>query len=160
MESDDYSENQEEQDYYEPSTTVTFNAEESAGVIRWDAPEGVNYTDAQVTISAQGGDMATRNFNAGEPIELHGELPDGVYDWETVITPEINEYVRQEMREVRQSGDFQAERELIARLRAEGSIPTEEQARKNRQSGSFVVENGVVRPSLVDAPNSDRDNGG
>ncbi len=155
----EYLEDQSETSYYESSTKVTFNAEETEGVIRWEAPEGINYSNAQVTISAGGGDRTTRNFSPGEPIELYGDLPDGVYDWETVISPEVDEYTRQEMREVRQSGDFQAEKELIARLRSEGSIPTDEQARKNRQSGSFIVENGVVRPSLVDAPKSDQDGG-
>lgn len=155
----EYPDDQNDTGYYEPSTEVTFSAEETEGVIRWEAPEGINYSNAQVTISAGSGDRTTRNFSPGEPIELYGDLPDGVYDWETVISPEVDEFTRQEMREVRQSGDFQAEKELIARLRSQGSIPTDEQARKNRQSGSFIVENGVVRPSLVDAPKSDQDGG-
>lgn len=145
---------------YEPSTTVTFSAEETSGVIRWEAPEGLSYSNAKVIISGKGGDMTTRNFSPGEPIELYGELPDGVYGWETVISPEVDEFVREEMRSVRASGDLQAENELKARLRAEGSLPTKEQARENRQSGNFVVQDGIVRPSLVDVPNSDQDNGG
>ena len=146
--------------YYEPSSIVTFSSEESSGVIRWEAPEGVNYSNAQVTISGNGGDRTTRSFSAGEAIELYGELPDGVYKWETVITPEVDESVRDQMRAVRESGDFQAEKELAARLRAEGSLPTRKQAQKNRQSGAFIVQGGIVRPSLVDDPNSDSGNGG
>jgi len=153
----------DDEDFYdEPAAKVTLSVDGANDVIRWQAPEGVGYSNAQITVSANNsnGGQVVRNFGPGEAIELYGSLPDGVYGWESVITPEISEGVREQMRAVRELGDAQAERELIANLRAEGSIPTIEDAQENRQSGTFIVSDGVVRPSSVDTVRSDQDNGG
>lgn len=139
---------------------VRFASEEAEGVLRWEAPEELAYTNAKVIISGEGNDIAVRDFKPGEAIELYGDLPDGVYNWETVITPEIDPSVREQMREIRASGDFEAEQELKARFRADGSLPSEAEASDNRQSGSFIVRDGIVTPSLVDLPRSDSDNAG
>ena len=132
--------------YDEPSRTLSIDPNPSEGIIRWVQPQDLAYSNAQITLFSDSGETLVRDFSAGESIELYGELPDGVYGWESVITPQISESVRSEMREVRASGDFEAERELVAALRAEGSLPTEQEARDNVQSGSFVVLNGVVNP--------------
>ncbi len=148
-----------DESFYESSNKVSFSQEESTGVMRWEAPESVDYANATVTISDANGDRTSRTFSSGEPIELYGSLPDGLYSWETVIAPQLNEYTKEQMREVRESGDLHAEQELIAQLRADGSLPSKEQVQNNRQSGNFIVQDGVVRPSLVDGPVSDEDNG-
>lgn len=152
-ESTQLDEQYDEQFYDEPSPTVSFDSQPSEGVIRWVQPQNLAYTNAKITISSDSGETIVRDFSSGEAIELYGELPDGVYGWESVITPEVDESVRAEMRAVRSSGDINAERELAARLRDEGSLPTEQQARDNVQSGSFIVLNGIVSPRGVSEPN-------
>jgi hypothetical protein len=139
--------------YDEASRTLSIDNEPSEGVIRWQQPQDLAYSNAKITISSDSGETIVRDFGSGESIELYGELPDGVYGWESVITPQVSESVRDEMRAVRSSGDFNAERELAARLRAEGSLPTEQEARDNVQSGSFIVLNGVVNPRAVEEQN-------
>ncbi|HAU67132.1 MAG TPA: hypothetical protein DCW52_01910 [Gammaproteobacteria bacterium] len=136
--------------YDEPSRTVSIDVEPSEGIIRWEQPQNLAYSNAKITLFSDSGETLVRDFSSGESIELYGELPDGVYGWESVITPQISESVMAEMRAVRSSGDFNAEQELVASLRAEGSIPTEQEARDNVQSGSFVVLNGVVNPPAID----------
>lgn len=144
----------EDDSYTGSSTIVSLSSDESQGIIRWEAPLGIDYSNATVMISGTSGDTMTRSFSNGEAIELYGDLPDGVYNWETVITPEVSASVKEEMNAVRALGNPQAEKELIAQLREDGSLPTLEQAEENRQSGSFIVLDGIVRPSLVDDPNT------
>jgi len=139
--------------YDEPAYTLSIDGEPSEGVIRWQQPQDLAYSNAKITISSDSGETIVRDFSGGESIELYGDLPDGVYGWESVITPQVSESVRSEMRAVRSSGDFNAERELAARLRAEGSLPTEQEARDNVQSGSFIVLNGVVNPHSIEEQN-------
>lgn len=139
--------------YGEPANTVSFNSEPSEGIVRWEQPRDIAYSSAKITLSNGSGETIVREFGATESIELYGELPDGVYGWESVITPQISDSVRAEMRAVRFSGDINAERELAARLRSQGSLPTEQEARDNVQSGSFIVLNGVVNPRVTDEPN-------
>jgi hypothetical protein len=139
--------------YDEASRTLSIDEEPSEGVIRWQQPQDLAYSNAKITISSNSGETIVRDFGSGESIELYGDLPDGVYGWESVITPQVSDSVRDEMRAVRSSGDLNAERELAARLRAEGSLPTEQEARDNVQSGSFIVLNGVVNPRAVEEQN-------
>lgn len=143
----------DESTYSEPASTVSFSSEPSEGVVRWDQPKDLAYSNAKITISNGRGETIVREFNAAESIELYGELPDGVYGWESVITPQVSDTVKAEMRAVRSSGDINAERELAARLRSQGLLPTEQEARDNVQSGSFIVLNGVVSPREADEPN-------
>jgi hypothetical protein len=153
---DEYGEESQASDeaYYAPGTKVSLDSEPSEGVVRWEAPQNMAYSNAKITISGGDGETAVRNFSAGEAIELYGNLPDGVYGWKSVITPQIDESVRQQMHAVRASGDINAERELASRLRYEGSIPTESEARENVQYGNFIVLNGVVNPSSVEEQES------
>lgn len=146
---DDYSND----DYDEPARTLSIDNEPSEGVIRWQQPQDLAYSNAKITISSLDGETIVRDFSSGESIELYGDLPDGVYGWESVVTPQVSDSVRDEMRAVRSSGDINAERELAARLRAQGSLPTEQEARDNVQSGSFIVLNGVVNPRAVEEQN-------
>jgi len=146
---DDYSND----DYDEPARTLSIDKEPSEGVIRWQQPQDLAYSNAKITISSLDGETIVRDFSSGESIELYGDLPDGVYGWESVVTPQVSDSVRDEMRAVRSSGDINAERELAARLRAQGSLPTEQEARDNVQSGSFIVLNGVVNPRAVEEQN-------
>ncbi|MFT5135534.1 MAG: hypothetical protein ACI8XV_000560 [Arenicella sp.] len=140
--------------YDESGTKVSFDSEPSEGIARWKVPQNIAYSNAKITISSDEGETAVRNFSAGEAIELYGNLPDGVYGWKSVITPQIDDFVRKQMRAVRESGDINAERELASRLRDEGSIPTESEALENVQYGNFIVLGGVVNPSSVEEPES------
>ncbi|GAA6137786.1 hypothetical protein NBRC116583_15330 [Arenicella sp. 4NH20-0111] len=152
FEADEYPDN--EDSYNQLSDKVEFDAEQSEGIVKWQAPQDRSYANAKITVSNENGETAVRNFKPGESIELYGQLPDGVYKWKSVITPEIEDSVREQMRAVRNSGDIHAERELAANLRAEGSIPTEREAQDNVQFGSFVVLNGIVNPAAIDEPES------
>ncbi len=136
----------------ESNTSVTFRNDPEAGVVQWNAPTEIAYRQADVLISGPSGKTVTRSFKPGQPIVLDEQLPDGVYSWESVITPEIDSYAREEMRQVREHGNIEAEQELLDRLRSQGSLPTEAQANENRQSGTFTVQDGVARPNYVDDP--------
>lgn len=138
----------------DPGIQVVFDHEQSEGVLRWGAPSDIRYSNARISISNAQGEAAVRDFKEGEAIELYGDLPDGSYGWKSVVTPSIDEYTREQMREVRESGDFAAEQELKAQLRAQGSIPTEQEARDNVQYGSFIVLNGVVNPAPLEEAES------
>lgn len=141
-----------DQSYDTAADAVLIDPTPTEGVVRWQAPQNRNYASAKITVSNENGETAVRNFEAGEAIELYGELPDGVYKWKSVITPEVDPSVRAQMRAVRASGDINAERELAADLRAQGSLPTEQEARDNVQFGNFIILNGIVNPTPVDEP--------
>jgi len=147
---DQYLENDEDSQqlysYDEPSNKVEFSTDDAQGVIRWKAPDNVDFEATKVVISSTNGDTTTRDFKAGEAIELFGDLPDGVYSWETVVKPRISESTREEMRAIRQLGNRQAQEQRIQQLRENGQLPTQEQADENRQSGSFIVLGGIVNP--------------
>ena len=121
-------------------------ADSESGYMEWQAPTDSPYSNAEINITGPNGEQLKRTFAPGEAIVVDESLADGHYMWESVVTPEIDPSVREQMREVRQAGDFQAEQEMIARLRAQGSLPTEAQAQENRKSGSFSVRNGVATP--------------
>jgi hypothetical protein len=137
------------QNYEAPSDTVAI-VPLTSNRVEWSAPIEQSYERVTVSIAGSDGVLQTREFRPGESIEWSTALADGVYSWESVVMPEIDASVRQEMANVRAQGDLEAEQRLIARLRAEGSLPTEAQGNQNRQSGTFTVRDGIVRPSLVD----------
>ena len=102
------------------------------------------YNRVDITLASPTGKQIVKSFAPGEPLVLAGNLPDGGYTWEATTTVEVSPYIREEMRKVRESGDLEAEKELISRLRAEGYLPTERQAQANRQSGHFRIVNGSI----------------
>ena len=117
-----------------------------SGYMEWQAPADVAYSKAELVVTGANGERLHRSFVPGEAIVIQDSIPDGHYLWESVVTPEIDPYVKEQMREVRESGNFDAEQALIAKLRAEGSLPTASQAQENRKSGSFSVRDGVATP--------------
>ena len=119
--------------------------------VEWSSPAERNYERVTVTLVGPDGVLNRREFAPGQSIEWDSGLQDGLYTWESVLAPEVDQHVRERMNEVRSLGNLEAEQALIARLRSEGSLPSEEQGNQNRQSGTFTVTNGVVRPTLVDA---------
>lgn len=123
--------------------------ERSEGVIEWEAPIDVEYSKAEVTIVTQAGERVNYSFGPNESMMLESSLPDGLYQWESVVTPEIDPYVMDQMRSARNSGDISSQEQIIQRLRAEGSYPTEEELKNNRQAGAFVVREGVVTPTTT-----------
>jgi hypothetical protein len=116
------------------------------GYLEWSAPEDIAYTQAEIVITGANGSRLSRSFVPGEAIVVDDQLPDGHYLWESVVTPEIDPYVREQMSEIRASGNYEEQQALIAQLRAEGSLPTEAEARNNRKSGSFLVRDGIATP--------------
>ena len=153
-EQDDYQGEQE--DEYKQADSISFAASDTDEP-SWNAPEDVAYAKAEIMISTPNGGLIKQSFGPGEAMVLNQALPDGLYLWESVVTPEIDPYSREEMAQVRASGDFKAERELIERLRAQGSMPTEKQVQQNRQSGGFTVTEGVARPTSIEASGQDQD---
>ena len=129
-------------------TAVTFR-EASESYIEWNTPTDISYVKADVVItSSANGKSMRRSFVQGEAIVVNDQLPDGHYMWESVITPEIDAYTKQEMHSVRDSGNMAEEQALMQRLRTEGSLPTEAQIQENRQTGSFSVKSGIATPVL------------
>ena len=130
------------------------------GGVYWEpAPQAADlnsnlnsYAHLELTLASPTGKIINHRFAPGEPVGLgaaSGTLHDGVYKWETVTAPVVEPHVRAEMAAVREAGDFAAEQTLIKEFRGQGLLPTEAQARANRQSGHFVVQNGQILPGDV-----------
>ncbi|MBT8115194.1 MAG: hypothetical protein KJP04_07425 [Arenicella sp.] len=132
-----------------PANTIRLR-ERSEGYVEWQPPAELAYSKAEVVVIGPDGKRQNHSFGPGEAMSLNDSLPDGLYKWESVVTPEIDPYVRDQMRSVRESGDFQAQQQLLERLRAQGSIPTEAQANENRQAGAFVVRDGIATPTTTE----------
>lgn len=124
--------------------------EGSEGYVGWHAPSDMAYSEAKVMVVAPDGERIQYSFSPNEAMVLDSSLPDGLYQWESVITPEIDPYVREQLSQARQAGDQQAERELMERFRAEGSLPTVEESNNNRQAGAFTVRDGVAMPTSIE----------
>ena len=139
---------------------VTIAPKSESGYVEWSPPKEIDYQQADLVVIAPSGERIKRSFSSGEPIVLDESLPDGVYKWESVVSPKVDPYVREEMQAVRNSGNLESEEALIRRLRNEGSLPTEAQSEANRQSGTFIVRDGVAYPSLLDDPSSEENGEG
>lgn len=144
---------------YEPPVDRVALRPLTESYIEWTTPENVDYSQVHVTVVGPDGQRITQSFGAGESLALSSALPDGIYSWESVVSPQVDELTREEMNAVRSSGNLEAERELLERLRENGSLPSEEQGDRNRQSGTFSVVDGIARPNYVDTPKelSDRE---
>jgi hypothetical protein len=117
----------------------------TVGNLTWEpARTATQYDNIQLKVSGPEGTAINETFGAGEAAMITESLPDGYYKWETVTTPSIPAHIRQEMQEVRNSGDPKAEQALLKRLQNEGYMPTREQARNNVQSGGFRIVDGQV----------------
>ena len=103
-----------------------------------------SYERINITLASPTGKQIVKSFAPGEPVIVAANLADGSYTWEATTTVEVPPYIREEMRQARESGDFEAEKELISRLRSEGYLPTERQAQANRESGHFRIVNGSI----------------
>lgn len=143
----------EPNDINETIDTVAFDVK-SGGAVKWKAPTKIAYKRADITIVGSDGQTISQSYGPGEQIVLNKSLADGTYKWESVVSPQVDNWVREEMRRTRELNDPNAERELLNKLRSQGSLPSEAQARENRQSGSFTVKDGVAYPNYMDNPNS------
>jgi hypothetical protein len=115
----------------------------SGSSVRWDVP--LQYSSLTLTVSAPDGQVFRKELKAGAPVEFTlidkkgGRLPDGVYNYELRLTPEIPAEVGKAMKAARAKGgdDDQAPtREMVKR----GLLP----AQAPVQSGSFTVLRGSV----------------
>ncbi len=145
-------------DAYDAEHTNALTLREgSVGYVEWTPPAELAYEQASVTLIGPDGKRHEHNFGASEAIALNQNLPDGAYRWESVVTPSIDPYALEQMQAARESGDIATEREVVEDLRASGYYPSEEELKKNRQSGGFVVRNGVVLPADSGASRDDTD---
>lgn len=138
--------NQDDYSHHEPEhvpDAVVFQGNDN-GYVEWQAPVEVAYVVADVVVITPSGKRLSRSYTPGEPMVLDENLPDGFYTWESVVTPEIDPYARKEMIQARESGNLQQEQALMQKLRDQGSIPTATEARENKQSGAFLVTDGVA----------------
>lgn len=131
--------------------------ERSEGYVEWQAPSNIAYKKADIVIVGPNGEQVNYSFSANEAMVLDSSLPDGLYQWESVVTPEIDPYVMDQMRSARESGDLQAQKEIEQRLRDEGSLPDGFGSKDNRQSGAFVVRDGMVTPTSSVSNGEDED---
>lgn len=127
----------------------------SEGMVEWLPPSDVQYSKADVTIVTQYGERVNYSFGPNEAMALESTLPDGLYQWESVVTPEIDPYVMEQMRDARMSGDMAAQDQILQKLRAEGLYPTAAELENNRQAGAFVVREGVVTPTTTKVEGED-----
>lgn len=109
-----------------------------------------------VSVAFPTGKNIVKSFAAGEAVAVDANLADGTYAWEARPAIYVDPTIRAEMQEVRESGDFAAEKKLLKRLRAEGYLPTEQQAAASVQSGYFTINNGImVQPGQETGQDSD-----
>jgi hypothetical protein len=111
--------------------------------VRWDVP--VQYSSLTLTVSGPDGQVFRKELKSGSPVEFTlldkkgSRLPDGVYNYELRLTPEIPAEVGKALKAARARGgdDDQAPtREMVKR----GLLP----AQAPVQSGSFTVLRGSV----------------
>lgn len=96
-----------------------------------------------LTISYPDGSVARYEFAAGESLSV-GSLPDGSYNYELTVIPNIPDWVRDKLTEARASGN---DASVEAELRASGLIPKTRQV----QSGGFTIQGGsLVSPDLAE----------
>ncbi len=114
------------------------------GSLTWEPSSFTDYESIQIQLSGPDNITIKKDFYSGEVASITESLPDGYYNWQSITTPTIDPYVRQQMTAVRESGDLVAETELKQRFRDEGSLLTREQAKNNLQSGGFRVANGQI----------------
>ena len=134
--------------YVEPNEGSTVKLlERNEGYIEWQAPSDIAYKQTDIVIVDESGERVNYTFAADEAMVLDSSLPDGLYKWESVVTPEIDPYVMDQMKSARASGDLQAQKNIKQKLHDEGSLPDGFGSKDNRQSGAFVVRDGVVTPT-------------
>ena len=141
----------------EPEPEKIVFRKKSEGYLEWLAPTETNYNNAEVNVTLPNGVTETYRFESGEPIVLQGDLADGLYQWESVITPQIDETVMADMREVRERGNLDEINATQEYYRSQGLLPTQEQVTENRQSGAFRVHNGVISATRSDGIGPDKE---
>ncbi len=130
-----------------------------SGALRWELENLENEKKTKfpqikqrtlVVLSNKGEEMNLA-FGEGEALEVARPLVDGGYSWRVVETPHIEQRAMAALMEARESGDVQKEREVMAKLRAEGLYPTEAEIRQNVHTGHFTLQGGkVVSSALVE----------
>ena len=125
------------------------------GQVEWLTPDEMSQHASEMLIVTPDGERITRKFAAGQSMALNESLPDGLYKWESTVTPELDPYVKEEMLSVRESGDLQAQQDLAKKFRAQGAFPSKKELKDNRQSGAFVVRDGIATPTSSESSGQD-----
>lgn len=104
-----------------------------------------NAAGSVLTIAYPNGNVERREFQANDAPFISGPLPDGTYTYELSLKPTISPATRKALQAARQAADGQEALSAVARLQAQGKIPSRPQV----QSGSFTIESGaLVSPDL------------
>lgn len=130
--------------------------QKSEGYLEWLAPTELAYNQAEVTITRPDGVQESYSFDNGEPMVLHGNLEDGLYRWESVIVPDIEESVKAELMEIRERGNLAEITAAQENYRSQGYLPTELQTKDNRLSGAFRVQNSAITATRTDHNKDDK----
>ena len=138
----------------EPEVKITLQ-QGTEGQVEWLTPDEMSQHASEMLIVTPDGERITRKFAAGQSMALNESLPDGLYKWESTVTPELDPYVKEEMRSARESGDLQAQQEMAKKFRAQGVFPSKKELKDNRQSGAFVVRDGIATPTSSESSGQD-----
>ena len=131
--------------------------EATVDVVEWVAPRDVAYKSAMVTVIGPDGTRHELEFGAGQPLSFDKGLQDGLYRWESVVTPQIDSYAKEKMQAARNSGNLSAQQQVLEELQSDGYYPSAEELENNTQSGGFVVKDGVVTPTSIEPMTDDAD---
>lgn len=129
----------------------------TVGYVQWETPAALDYESAKLTIVGPDGNARRIDFAGGESMMVNETLPDGLYKWESVVTPSIDPYAKAQLSDARASGNIAEQASILEDLRAQGLYPSTQEIANNRQSGVFVVSDGEARATSAEASRSDSD---
>jgi hypothetical protein len=99
-----------------------------------------NAAGSVLTVAYPDGGVKRREFQGSDAPFISGPLPDGTYTYELSINPAVDPATRKTLQAARQAADGQEALPAVARLQAQGKIPSGPQV----QSGSFTIEDGAL----------------
>lgn len=102
-----------------------------------------NAAGSVLSVAFPDGRVSRQEFQGSDAPFISGPLPDGAYTYELSIIPAIDAATRKTLRAARRAADGQEVPQTVAALQAQGKIPSQPQV----QSGSFMIEGGILVPS-------------
>lgn len=103
-------------------------------------------------IELNGETVMNRRFDAASTLELPAPKKDGLYRWRLVRQPVLDENAIAALKQARIDGDVPTIKALTKSLKANGTLPTLAEQRRNVDSGTFRVLDG----QLVNAQQTER----
>jgi hypothetical protein len=105
---------------------------------------GTKYSSTTLEMTGPEEYKRVQRFKAGETVTIYDKLTDGLYKWELVTVPRMNESVKKELMELRMNGEMLKMEEMAKRYRAEGMLPSIPESAGNRLYGGFRLQGGKI----------------